>query len=238
MVFYFTTSDGTMVYMGKDKHENELLIKWGWPEDVWFHVDDMSSAHVYLRLPKGTDWTDISEDALEECCQLVKANSIKGSKIKNVKIVYTPWANLRKTKSMEVGQVGFHKPSQKQYRTVSRDKDILRALAKTKTWVEEPDLEGQRRARDAVERKKLKAERQEEAAAAAQARKDMAAQADLRSYKSLFAQAPGGGRGAELDEDLFGDEIQAAAAAGGGGALTSVPTVDQAAAEDWEEDFM
>lgn len=29
---------------------DEELIKWGWPEDVWFHVDKMSSAHVYLRL--------------------------------------------------------------------------------------------------------------------------------------------------------------------------------------------
>ena len=29
---------------------DELLIKWGWPEDVWFHVDKLSSAHVYLRL--------------------------------------------------------------------------------------------------------------------------------------------------------------------------------------------
>lgn len=29
---------------------DEDLIKWGWPEDVWFHVDKHSSAHVYLRL--------------------------------------------------------------------------------------------------------------------------------------------------------------------------------------------
>lgn len=29
---------------------DEDLIKWGWPEDVWFHVDKYSSAHVYLRL--------------------------------------------------------------------------------------------------------------------------------------------------------------------------------------------
>ena len=31
---------------------DEELIKWGWPEDVWFHVDKLSSAHVYLRLNK------------------------------------------------------------------------------------------------------------------------------------------------------------------------------------------
>jgi predicted ribosome quality control (RQC) complex YloA/Tae2 family protein len=43
---------GYMIYMGKDKHENELLIQYGWPEDVWFHVDSLSSAHVYLRMPQ------------------------------------------------------------------------------------------------------------------------------------------------------------------------------------------
>lgn len=29
---------------------DEELIRWGWPEDVWFHVHNYSSAHVYLRL--------------------------------------------------------------------------------------------------------------------------------------------------------------------------------------------
>jgi multisubunit Na+/H+ antiporter MnhG subunit len=29
---------------------DEELLKCGWPEDVWFHVDKVSSAHVYLRL--------------------------------------------------------------------------------------------------------------------------------------------------------------------------------------------
>ena len=31
------------LYMGLDKHENEHLIRWGWPEDVWFHVDKVNS---------------------------------------------------------------------------------------------------------------------------------------------------------------------------------------------------
>jgi predicted ribosome quality control (RQC) complex YloA/Tae2 family protein len=50
MVFFFTAKDDTLLYMGKDKYENEDLIKYGWPEDVWFHVDNLSSAHVYARL--------------------------------------------------------------------------------------------------------------------------------------------------------------------------------------------
>ena len=69
-----------------------------------FHVDDLSSAHVYLRLPVGRSIDDIPADTLEDCAQLVKANSIQGSKAASVDVVYTHWANLRKTASMEVGQ--------------------------------------------------------------------------------------------------------------------------------------
>lgn len=39
MVFYYTTSDGHLIYMGRDKFENEDLIKHGWEEDIWFHVN-------------------------------------------------------------------------------------------------------------------------------------------------------------------------------------------------------
>jgi predicted ribosome quality control (RQC) complex YloA/Tae2 family protein len=48
--------------MGKDKHENEDLIKYGLDDDVWFHVDNLSSAHVYLRLNHGEDWENIPEE--------------------------------------------------------------------------------------------------------------------------------------------------------------------------------
>lgn len=41
-------------------------------------MDKMSSAHVYLRLHKGQTIDDISEGLLEDCVQLVKANSIQG----------------------------------------------------------------------------------------------------------------------------------------------------------------
>jgi hypothetical protein len=28
--------------------------------------------------------------------------------VNNIDVVYTPWSNLKKTASMDVGQVGFH----------------------------------------------------------------------------------------------------------------------------------
>lgn len=84
MVFYFTSSQGYLMYMGADKYENEDLIKFGLPEDVWFHVDGMSSAHVYLRLKRGERIEDVSPEVIQECSQLVKANSIEGCKLKQV----------------------------------------------------------------------------------------------------------------------------------------------------------
>lgn len=57
---------------------DEDLIKYAWPQDIWFHVDKLSSAHVYLRMPSGMDWESIPEALLTDCAQLVKANSIEG----------------------------------------------------------------------------------------------------------------------------------------------------------------
>ena len=54
------------LYMGRDKIENEDLIKFGWPNDVWFHVSNLSSAHVYLRMPEGMSIRQIPERQIQE----------------------------------------------------------------------------------------------------------------------------------------------------------------------------
>jgi|EP01046_Picozoa_sp_COSAG06_P025246 hypothetical protein len=104
MVFVFEIRGGFYCYMGRDKYENEELIKYGWEEDVWFHVDKHSSAHVYVRLPRGpirkqfreTGTLDhLPEGTLEDLVQLTKANSIEGSKV-TCDVVYTAWENLHK----------------------------------------------------------------------------------------------------------------------------------------------
>lgn len=46
--------------MGKDKYENEKLLEYCWDEDVWFHVNDYSSAHVYVRLLPGETMESLS----------------------------------------------------------------------------------------------------------------------------------------------------------------------------------
>lgn len=60
------------------------------------------SRHVYLRLHKDQRLEDVSEETIEECSQLVKANSIEGCKLHEVYVVFTRWRNLHKSASMEV----------------------------------------------------------------------------------------------------------------------------------------
>lgn len=189
MVYYFKArpeAGDYTIFMGLDKHENEELIKYGFPEDVWFHVDKMSSAHVYLRLHKGQTFDDIPEGVLEDCAQLVKANSIQGNKVNNIDVVYTPWHNLKKTASMDVGQVGFH--NSKMVRTVKVEKrinEIVNRLNRTKVE-RKPDLKAEREAVNAAERAERKNQLREKKRREEMERLEKERQAELRSYKNLM----------------------------------------------------
>ncbi|KAF8488203.1 cytoplasmic protein [Russula emetica] len=137
MVLFFTSTaydPPVTIYMGRDKVENEDLIKYAWPQDIWFHVDKLSSAHVYLRLSESiSSWEAIPEPLLVDCAQLVKANSIEGNKRSDLTIIYTPADNLKKTGDMAVGQVSFHNDKRvKRIHIAKRENAIVNRLNKTK----------------------------------------------------------------------------------------------------------
>ncbi|CAG8023868.1 unnamed protein product [Penicillium salamii] len=130
MVYYFTSnvvSPSAFIYVGKDKFEIRIRQR------CLFHVDNLSSAHVYVRLREGETWDNIAQPLLEDCAQLTKANSIEGNKKDNITIIYTPWSNLKKDGSMAAGQVTFH--NHKLVRKVyvkQRENPIVNRLNKTK----------------------------------------------------------------------------------------------------------
>ncbi|KAF8667006.1 hypothetical protein HU200_053177 [Digitaria exilis] len=254
MVFYFKArpeAGDYTIFMGLDKYENEDLIKYGFPEDIWFHVDKMSSAHVYVRLNKGQTMDDMSEGLLEDCAQLVKANSIQGwtdyimnqyyisqitfackgagycscslnmllfllfgagNKINNIDVVYTPWYNLKKTPSMDVGQVGFH--NSKLVRSIKVEKrinEIVNRLNKTKVE-RKPDLKAEREAVSAAEKAERKAQLRDKKRKEEMERLEKEKQAEIRSYKGLMVQekmtsnkqiASGSKTLQELEEDFM-----------------------------------
>lgn len=192
MVYYFTSEhDGVKytLYMGRDKIENEDLIKFGWPQDVWFHVSNLSSAHVYLRMKEGMTLKDIPPAVLADCAQLVKANSIIGNKKETgkVRVVYTLWSNLHKTKGMADGSVDFHNDRACQYTEVlARDNAIVNRLDKTR--VEYPS-KFIREAREGYDTEMRAREKEAKKAHAAQTQADKerhAKEREARSYDSLF----------------------------------------------------
>ncbi|KAF8877145.1 hypothetical protein CPB84DRAFT_1817617 [Gymnopilus junonius] len=185
MVLFFTSAAITpsaTIYMGRDKVENEELIKYAWPQD----------AHVYLRMPEGMVWESIPEKLLIDCAQLVKANSIEGNKKDNLTIIYTPAANLKvtlilnfeETGDMAVGQVSFH--NDKKVITCGNTREpIVNRLNKTKV---ERDVDHEQERVDRV-----KAENAVKRAAAAEKQdaelaKAREAEKAARSYDILFNQ--------------------------------------------------
>lgn len=214
MVFFYKTLCGEYtIYMGKDKYENEDLIKYGIPEDCWFHVDDLSSAHVYLRLKPGQSMDDIPESALTECCSLVKANSIAGCKKSSVYIIYTRWKNLKKTASMADGQVSYHRPDNVRRIKIEKNNSIVRQIEKSKQELY-PDLaaEQQQRLREVTAEKKQ--HKKEEDKKKRMVDLERAREKEEKSYDRIMGE-----EAMTSNKDMYATE-------------------DATAAEDFEDDFM
>jgi vacuolar-type H+-ATPase subunit I/STV1 len=198
--------------MGKDKYENEDLIKYGLEEDVWFHVDDLSSAHVYLRMKPGMTLDDLSEDIKLECASLVKANSIAGCKMNSVYVIYTRWKNLKKTSQMVEGQVSYHRPENVRRMKVEKNNAIVNRINKTKEE-KYPDLYQmqQDRLREIQQQKKafMKAEEKRKKLEELQKKKEK----EEKSYDRIFEK---GCMTSNADMDA---------------------TADNTAAEAYEDDF-
>eukprot|EP00485_Elphidium_margaritaceum_P002520 CAMPEP_0202692730 /NCGR_PEP_ID=MMETSP1385-20130828/7037_1 /ASSEMBLY_ACC=CAM_ASM_000861 /TAXON_ID=933848 /ORGANISM="Elphidium margaritaceum" /LENGTH=287 /DNA_ID=CAMNT_0049348313 /DNA_START=13 /DNA_END=876 /DNA_ORIENTATION=+ len=124
MPFKYICSDPSYsIFVGVDSNENDLLARYMWPNDILFHVSNLSSGHVYLRTP--TDQIDlklfkkcntvtdffkhfkIPVNVIEECLHLTKASSIKGSKMDSVNIDITPWLNVEKESGTNAGTIHF-----------------------------------------------------------------------------------------------------------------------------------
>ncbi|RDL39036.1 DUF814-domain-containing protein [Venustampulla echinocandica] len=210
MVYYFTSNVVTpsaFLYVGKDKVENEDLIKYGLEEDVWFHADKLSSAHIYLRMKEGETWETIPEEVLTDCAQLTKANSIEGNKKDNVTVIYTPWSNLRKDGSMAVGQVSFKDPRKvKRILVAQRENPIVNRLNKTKEE-KYPDLQMEKEEILKALRKKDQAsrlDRKKEEARIAQERKEKKWQKE-HAYDDLFTGDDDEANNQDRGEDYLDD---------------------------------
>ncbi|WFD35917.1 hypothetical protein MCUN1_002786 [Malassezia cuniculi] len=186
MVLFFTSA--ATIYMGRDKFENVDLLRHALPEDVWFHVDKLSSAHVYLRLPDGVEWTNIPAALLDDCAQLVKANSIEGNKKNNITVIYTPSSNVKTSGDMAVGSVVFHNDQKvKRVFVKERINAVVNRLNKTRE-VRDVDFEAERQERERAlgrQKKEFALRQQKEAL---EAKRNYKAMAEARDYSNLFSE--------------------------------------------------
>lgn len=209
MVFYYKTCDPSYhVYVGKDKYENEQLIAYGWDNDVWFHVDKLSSAHVYLRLKDGETIDSIPEGVLEDCVQLVKHNSIEGNKMNNVAVVYTYWSNLKKTGDMDVGQVSFHNvKAVKRVVVEKRLNETVNRLNRTKTEGH-PDLAAEKTARTKDLNRRAREDLRKKVEVEKAMKEQRAKQKEARSYdRILKADAMTSNKDVRQDFNSFEDDF-------------------------------
>ncbi|KAF8792314.1 Coiled-coil domain-containing protein 25 [Argiope bruennichi] len=147
---------------------------------------------------------DIPPALLQDCAQLVKANSIQGCKKNNIQVVYTEWSNLKKTGDMVVGQVAFH--NSKKVKTIKVEKklnDVLNRLNKTKVerfpclQTEREERDRQERAEQKEKQRKLKEQEKQEAARKEEEEK-------LRNYATLMnAQMQSNQDGGEDSDDFM-----------------------------------
>ncbi|KAM3472360.1 hypothetical protein MY8738_008884 [Beauveria namnaoensis] len=231
MVYYYTSAvvdPPGFIYVGKDKFENEDLIKFGWDEDVWYAYipspklpQDVPAdtcwltlppgAHIYLRMNEGQKWDSLPENLVMDLAQLTKANSIEGNKKDNITVIYTPWSNLKKDGSMDIGQVSFKNPRLvKRVLVPERENAIVNRLNKTKTEVKQPDFKQQKDDHDKEIRRK--------ANAALQAKKKEEAR-QAQEWKEKKWQKE------HAYDDLFTEENMDMQS-------------NQNRSEDWEDDFM
>ncbi|GAA6004253.1 hypothetical protein JCM10207_002506 [Rhodosporidiobolus poonsookiae] len=191
VLFYTSTALGAdkpvVIYAGKDKFENEDLIRYAFPEDVWVHVDKLSSPHIYIRMPEGMEWEKIPEPLLIDAGQLVKAGSIQGNKVP-VTIIYTPASNLLKRGDFATGAVSFHNDKKvKRFRVEERVNAIVNRLNKSKVEkAVDHEVVRVERERDEHKKKRELANKQKNAdlLLARQRKADTAA----RSYDALHAK--------------------------------------------------
>ncbi|SCV05227.1 LANO_0H02850g1_1 [Lachancea nothofagi CBS 11611] len=143
MVYFYQAEaeDGRFyaIIVGKDKFENDLLIKFGYKElnYVWFHADKYSSGHVYLKLNSDEkELRDVPREVITDCLQLCKSKSIHGNKLAQCTILATPWTNLRKNGSMKPGEVSFKSVRRIQkLECHGRDTKLLNRLDKTRVEI-------------------------------------------------------------------------------------------------------
>jgi predicted ribosome quality control (RQC) complex YloA/Tae2 family protein len=81
------------IQIGKNKLENDELVRHSSPNDIWFHIANAPSCHVVLI---AHNEKSLPKQVIKRCACLCKSNS-SSSSIKNCEIIYTTISNIECT---------------------------------------------------------------------------------------------------------------------------------------------
>lgn len=119
--YKFKSSDGFMIYVGKNNRQNDMLtLKKARPDDMWFHTKEVPGSHVIVE----SNGKAISDKTIAEACMLAAYFS-KAKNGSNVPVDYTQKKYVRKPNGAKPGFVIYD-----HHRTmyVTPDKSIIDKL--------------------------------------------------------------------------------------------------------------
>ena len=91
------------IQIGKNKFENDELIRHAKLTDIWFHIANAPSCHVILTTStENIKIKTLPKQVIKRCACLCKSNSSSNS-VKNCEIIYTTISNIEFTEVL--GQV-------------------------------------------------------------------------------------------------------------------------------------
>jgi predicted ribosome quality control (RQC) complex YloA/Tae2 family protein len=91
---FFFNGTNCSIKIGRNKTENDHLVKASAKTDIWFHVNNSSSSHVVLL--NNEQLNKIPKQVIKRCACLCKSNSSSKSDSK-CEIIYTEMANVTPT---------------------------------------------------------------------------------------------------------------------------------------------
>lgn len=94
------------IWIGKNAQDNWDIISKSVQNDIWFHLDNVPSPHVILKIPEDFKLKVVPKQVLNKCAVLCK-NYSNYDQIKKIKVIYTEIKNV--TKGDKVGSVMTHK---------------------------------------------------------------------------------------------------------------------------------
>ena len=102
--FCYESSDGFLIYVGKNNFQNDwLTFEFANGNDWWFHAKKQPGSHVILR----TNGAEVPDRAFEEAAKLAAYYS-KGRESGNVEIDYTIKKNVKKPAGAKPGFVVYY----------------------------------------------------------------------------------------------------------------------------------